>query len=653
MQQFIRSNSFFIPLCGLSLGIIWIHCPWANPFFTFSCIRYGGQAIPFSIWGIALFFVSTILFWSLVWPKYRSINPQLRMGSVFFFNTAIALQFFGSEMGDKNLWKQEPLQKLALVSITDTLIPNAKGHAGEIGCLGFLDSKGAFYPHSLHFRVSLPKGVSPPAVGSVYHVPVQALRPYVNSTIPGSVQWDDIMQTLGIDGNLRWDTTFLFAGRRPIGRVLSIKLRFLSAVRKQLFDNLTPDQAGLVYAMLIGDKAGLEPQIEKQFAIGGLMHVLAVSGMHVALIMGALMWLLTRIGGRTKPGVTALIVLILMGWVYAWITGSGASVIRAMLGATWVWVGNYGFRRKQHLMHVLLGSAYIQVLWNPYVIFQLGFQLSYLAVLGIGTLHDIWSKQWKTPHKWLNILLLNISLTLTATLFTAPLMLLHFHSFPTWFLLGNLLLLPLFTIAVYVGLLCLFLGWIPYVGYFLYCGFAFFLKGLLLVLHCGESLPLKQLKTLEIGWWEAILMWLCLACGYKIFKKMGKRNLLRYNAKYCVKSKKKNTGNHSLNAHNSSAVSLIQAPKKPTKFHSWPLALLLAGVFVLISGIEYKRVQRIKQAHSFVIIRFNKQWNCHKKGDTLFIRGNVSRIKSRQFLMKELQSYISLYAVHTVLWVQE
>ncbi len=653
MQQFIRSNSFFIPLCGLSLGIIWIHCPGANPFFHLSCIRFVGHPIHFSIWGSTLFFISTILFWSLVWPKYRSINPQLRMGSVFFFNTAIALQFFGPEIGNKNHWIQEPSQKLAVISITDTLIPNAKGHAGEIRCLGFLDSMGEFYPHPLNFRVSLPKGVPPPSVGSLYHLPVQALRPYVNSTIPGSVQWEDIMQSIEVDGNLRWDTLFLFAGKRPLGRGFSVKLRFLSVVRKQLYDNLTPGHAGLVYAMLIGDKAGLEPHIEKQFAIGGLMHVLAVSGMHVALIMGALMWLLTRIGGRTKPGIAALIVLIMMGWVYAWITGSGASVIRAMLGATWVWVGNYGFGRKQHLMHVLLGAAYIQILWNPHVIFQLGFQLSYLAVLGIGTLHDIWSKQWKTPIKWLNILLLNISLTLTATLFTAPLMLLHFHSFPTWFLLGNLLLLPLFTIAVYLGLLCLFLGWIPYIGYILYCGFAFFLKGLLFVLQCGELLPLKQLKTLEIGWWEAILMWICLGCVYRICKHTAQRHLRLYNPKYCLKSKKKNRVNQFLNIQKSRTFSSIQAPNQPSNSIFRPIVLLLAGVFVLISGIEYKRVQRAKSEHSFVIVRFNKQWNCHKKGDTLLIRGNISRMQSREFLIKELQTYVSLYAVHAVLWVQE
>ena len=140
-----------------------------------------------------------------------------------------------------------------------------------------------------------------------------------------------------------------------VGYAYRLRARLLVWMHGEFGRRLHSQHAGLVYAMLMGDKSGLDPILESQFGTAGLLHVLAVSGMHVALIMGALFWLFSGFGARGNPGLFSLFVLLAAGWGYTFLTGAGASVIRAMISATWMWLGKYAFKRKQALIHVLLG----------------------------------------------------------------------------------------------------------------------------------------------------------------------------------------------------------------------------------------------------------------------------------------------------------
>ena len=136
-------------------------------------------------------------------------------------------------------------------------------------------------------------------------------------------------------------------------------------------------------ALILGYRDAVTDEVRDAYVQTGSMHILAVSGMHILLIFNAFDWFLSfyKNGSRrwqwTKAGIS--IVLI---WVFTLLTGAGASVLRAAVMSTFLAFGK-GWGRKVSVYNVLAASAFVLLLWNPFWLFDVGFQLSYLAVIGI------------------------------------------------------------------------------------------------------------------------------------------------------------------------------------------------------------------------------------------------------------------------------
>lgn len=204
---------------------------------------------------------------------------------------------------------------------------------------------------------------------------------------------------------------------------------------------MIPDtnMAAVGAAMFLGDKSHLSQEIKQQFAQAGLSHILAVSGLHVGVIFLGLGFLFHPVNrGKRGPLVKQLLVLAgLLGYMV--LTGAGAAVVRAVMMFGLVLVMKL-LGQKTHLLTALSFSAWVQVLWNPAVIFDVGFQLSYAAVLGIFLVLPWLERQWKgNIPVWLSHLYAGMSVTIAATLFTAPFVIHYFGTFPTWFLISNVL----------------------------------------------------------------------------------------------------------------------------------------------------------------------------------------------------------------------
>ena len=501
MQKLFRKYPFLCPMLGLLVA--YLIADIAESFWLDS---------PFWWLPIACVFGAMLLGYGVGFERIKGV---WRWFSVFVFHVVLGSWWFsqtGSSTPSELPWNKLGANKdgFALVEVRDSWLAGPKGVKGTAYCMGFQLGDGVLRRADFGIRASVADGVlNPPAMGR-YWVFLGAIRAYDQPEIPGDPNWQQIMLSMGIGGHIRYWGDWQRAGNGNlgggVGYVYRLRARLLVWIHGEFGRRLHSQHAGLVYAMLMGDKSGLDPALESQFGTAGLLHVLAVSGMHVALIMGALFWLFSGFGARGNPGLFSLFVLLAAGWGYTFLTGAGASVIRAMISATWMWLGKYAFKRKQALIHVLLGSAYIQWLIDPPAVEQMGFQLSYLAVLGIALLHPLVSEQLSNLPRLVRWLAENTSLTLSATLFTLPLLLWQFQSFPTWFLLGNLLLLPLFSICVYLTLVCLSVGWIPILGDMIYRLFGAGLKALLGLLDAGQSLPLPQIKVLPMSGWDLLLL---------------------------------------------------------------------------------------------------------------------------------------------------
>ncbi len=239
-----------------------------------------------------------------------------------------------------------------------------------------------------------------------------------------------------------------------------------------------PDrERAVVLALLLGVRSELDADQKQVFARSGTMHVLAVSGMHVALIYWVLMTLLKPMGGRRWAWWVRGCIVLLLLWGYAGLTGATPSVLRATVMCTlFVIAGMLG--RRTAGLNTLFGAAFLLLVWDPRMLFQLSFQLSFLAVLGIMLCYDPLRALWTPGNIVLRHVWSLVAVSLAAQLFTTPLSLAVFKAFPVWFLPANVVIVTLVNVGVVGGLVLLLVLPVPVLGPFV----ADALGGLVLVI---------------------------------------------------------------------------------------------------------------------------------------------------------------------------
>lgn len=211
-------------------------------------------------------------------------------------------------------------------------------------------------------------------------------------------------------------------------------------------------------ALILGYRSDISEEVTQAYADTGAMHVLSVSGLHVGLVASLFAWLLGRWrgGGKQRKVYDALIQLALV-WGFALITGASSCVLRAAVMFGFVIVGK-SFSRDANTYNALLASAFFLLLYNPWFLFDLSFQLSYLGLLGILFFHPyiyryglqkVW---WFSEYYIMNQIWNLTAVSCAAMLTTTPLSLYYFHRFPVHFWLSGLVVVPLATVVLYLGL---------------------------------------------------------------------------------------------------------------------------------------------------------------------------------------------------------
>lgn len=216
----------------------------------------------------------------------------------------------------------------------------------------------------------------------------------------------------------------------------------LQALAAQQLRRWMPQASSSAFAtaLLLGDRSALPGEIVQAYSSSGLIHVLAVSGLHVGIIYVLLQSIWGKLLGRQKT--VQLAALLACLWLYAAVTGLSASVTRASLMCSLLAIGKH-FHRQAGVYNTLSAAALLLLWVQPSWLFDTGFQLSFAAVTGIVYLQPMLVKSIYLPHPWLLKIWELSCVTLSAQLFTLPLTLHYFGQFPNYFLLTNLLVLPL------------------------------------------------------------------------------------------------------------------------------------------------------------------------------------------------------------------
>ncbi|MFH6767920.1 ComEC/Rec2 family competence protein [Gaetbulibacter aquiaggeris] len=218
-----------------------------------------------------------------------------------------------------------------------------------------------------------------------------------------------------------------------------------------------PDELAIINAILLGQRQNISEDVYTNYRNAGAIHILAISGLHIGIILIMLSSVFKPLE-RLRYGIyikTILIVLIL--WSFAIIAGLSASVSRAVSMFSIVAVGMH-LKRPTNIYNTLAISIFLLLLFKPLFLFDVGFQLSYLAVFGIVSLNPTLDNLW-TPKYWLfKKLWQTLTVTLSAQIGILPISLFYFHQFPGLFFLTNLLIIPLLGIILGVGIIILFLA---------------------------------------------------------------------------------------------------------------------------------------------------------------------------------------------------
>ncbi|MCB0686682.1 MAG: ComEC family competence protein [Saprospiraceae bacterium] len=227
---------------------------------------------------------------------------------------------------------------------------------------------------------------------------------------------------------------------------------------------ITENEYALVKALLLGDKRELGTELKNAYADTGAMHVLAVSGLHVGVLYLILLFILKRLIPFSGAGKVLRSILILSGlWFFVYLVGAPNSAWRATLMFSLFEIGSL-VSRSYYPVNTLSLAAVLLLLLDPNTLYDVGFQLSFLAVLGIVTCQREIQGFWKISNPVGFKVWQMISLSIAAQVFIFPLIFYYFHQFAVYFWLSGILAVPLAFIVILAGVLTLLFSWFPYVG---------------------------------------------------------------------------------------------------------------------------------------------------------------------------------------------
>ncbi len=246
--------------------------------------------------------------------------------------------------------------------------------------------------------------------------------------------------------------------------IYSAKAKILSVLQTNITSS--KDELGIAEALLIGYTNDLDKDLVQAYSNTGVVHIIAISGMHLGLIYGLLLWLFARMPIVKKSKAAQAILILSCLWLFSLLTGGAASVIRSAVMFTFITFGTMFFRQSS-IYNSLAASAFVMLCYNPYYLWDVGFQLSYLAVVGIVVFQKPIYNLLYVKNKYLDMIWKAAALTTAAQILTFPVCIYYFHQFPLLFLITNLIAVPLSTIVLYAEILLVAFSWIPIVGLYI------------------------------------------------------------------------------------------------------------------------------------------------------------------------------------------
>lgn len=303
---------------------------------------------------------------------------------------------------------------------------------------------------------------------------------------------------------------------QSVSRLDNTKAYFLTQrgiLLDRMYDSgVDGDAYAVVAAMALGDKSALTHELRDTYSVSGASHVLALSGLHLGIIY-CMLWLL--LPHRRWPAVSQTIILIVM-WLYVLLVGMPVSVVRSAVMLTVYGLLSISHRNKMSV-NALAFTAIVMLMWNPEWLFDIGFQLSFMAVLAIllfvPVFEDVFSAKYLQEHRLVRYVWGLVAVSVSAQIGVAPLLAYYFGRLSTYFLLTNFIVLPAAYIILGFSLIVLLF---PSLAYIL----LYIVDTLNAVLFRITAIPGSSIDGFHPNVLQVVLAYVIIFCTYLLIERI-------------------------------------------------------------------------------------------------------------------------------------
>jgi competence protein ComEC len=453
------------------------------------------------------FIILLLYFLTSTYSKYK-LAPMNGVLVTLLFMAVGGLITFNNDISNKTQWLGHHYKEgdLLVVTIKEPLVEKTKSFK-TIGEANYIIKEGKAIPVSGKLLIYFNKD----SVGNisyghqiVFKKPLQEIK---NAGNPGGFDFKQYSHFQGITHQVYLKNNEVALSSQlnthPFwSAIYSWRVKVLSLLRK----NITSErELGLAEALLIGYKNDLEQSLVQSYTNTGVVHIIAISGLHLGLIYWLLGLVCKPLLKRKNIKWLRPIIIITSLWAFSFLAGAQPSILRSAVMFTCIVLGD-SFGRKSSIFNTLSLSAFILLCINPFWLWDVGFQLSYAAVLSIIVFMQPIYNWIYCKNKLLDFFWKMNAVTLSAQILTLPFCIYHFHQFPTLFFLSNFLAVPLSS-AILLGeiLVCLFF-WMPKATQLLGYVIEWLIRLMNTYIEKIESIPFSLWDGLLINIPQAVLL---------------------------------------------------------------------------------------------------------------------------------------------------
>lgn len=409
-----------------------------------------------SIWqfGFAKITVLFFIFLSLLLLINQKVIRTI-LAFIFFFCIGIFTVFVNNNLNYENYYQNHLSDKSVAILKVDKILKPSIYHykfEAEVLQVNRIKTRG-----KVLLNLSKDSVIKPFKVDELLSVPADFI-PIQKPLNPHQFDYRFYLQKQGIHQQVYLTkNNFLRVGFKSfslIGLSAKVRSKIQESLKKYEFKE---DELAVINALLLGQRQEISKELLANYSKAGAIHILAVSGLHVGIILLILSWIFKPLERLKKGKLIKTICIVLLLWMFAFIAGLSASVTRAVTMFTFLAIG-MSFQQKNVSLFSLLTSMFFLLIFKPMFLFDVGFQMSYLAVFGIilvqPKLYKIYKPKFKIDKKIWQL----TSVSIAAQIGVLPLSLYYFHQFPGLFMLSNLIIIPFLGAILIFGILIILLA---------------------------------------------------------------------------------------------------------------------------------------------------------------------------------------------------